>query len=851
MDTANDAVILINGDSVIQSLNGTFTDVFGYTADDLVGKKINVIMPRRYADHHEGYVRRYLDTGESHILGTIREVEALHKDGHEFPVELSMSEMIIGSEHFFVGMLRNISARKDMEAALRKQRSKTLALLRNMLPPRIAQRLMDSPNESIADRCENVTILFADLAGFTPLAGSMDAGALVSLLNAIFSEFDVLAAQYQVEKIKTIGDAIMCAAGLRDTTERPMSADGGADVDGGSGLERMARMALEMHGVVEQRKDAQGRPLKLRIGIHHGVVVAGVIGKKKFLFDLWGDDVNIASRLESSGVPGKTQVSKEVYDRLKDSRLFTFDMQAYLLSTGPAFRRLKSPVSVNGGLGRSPSMSAQLTSINKSIVSAWQELRSVAMNSDNAAFSEGLPSPRAAAKPTASRRHKARRETILRLDLASISVFDLREEDGAALFRRLVEDLELHKTLGLDLNMVEELAAQALADHRDVPYHNRLHAMDVSLTTHSLLKSCKALPSGSAAGTAADAEQHLQLPNAVAVVPEFQLTEIDRLALMLAAVCHDLDHPGLLAKRPDPQTPTSYDAAAKLEKSFRDRPQSRKSLEAHHANRCVELLERHLRAIAPSLIDSEILHIQKIALEGILDTNMEIHEDFMSRFKQFFALESPRKHVHAHAGAGAGAGTPGRAAIASHRAELELDAGHDAHVHAGEDQSLSDTGVVAAGAIMQHLNVDAGSTLELELEAGRAYGHVDEAERQYAGRQLLCGAILKVADLGNAARPFADARRWARRIVLELGLASAAGTGGEATTLSPDADLSAEGPLADEALAGPQDSFLRGVALPLFETVARILPEGVRPMLERATVNADAWRSLKGEPNSN
>eukprot|EP00741_Cyanophora_paradoxa_P012693 tig00020616_g12263.t1 len=746
MDTANDAVVLINGDSIIQSLNGTFTDVFGYTADELIGKSVNLIMPRRYADHHEGYVRRYLDTGESHILGTIREVEALHKDGHEFPVELSMSEMIIGKEHFFVGMLRDISARKDMEAALRKQRSKTLALLRNMLPPRIAQRLMDSPNESIADRCENVTILFADIVGFTPLAGGMDAGKLVSLLNAIFSEFDVLAAQYQVEKIKTIGDAIMCAAGLKDTTERPLSAGGNGGTDE-SGLERMARMALEMHEVVAQRRDADGNPLRLRIGIHHGVVVAGVIGKKKFLFDL--------------------------------------------------------------------------------------ELRSVAIGSnESTANADMLQSLR-----VVTRRHKARRETILRLDLASISVFDLQEEDGPALFRRLVEDLGLDKALGLDLNMVEELADHALRDHREVPYHNRLHAMDVSLTTHALLKSSKAAEPG----------QHPHAVHAAGAAPhEIRLTEIDRLALMLAAVCH-----GLLKKHPKLQalaSMTSVEAAAKLERSFRNRPRSRQSLEAHHANRCVELLERHLRAIAPSLIDAEILHIQKLALESILDTNMDIHEEFMARFKAFFSIDRNVDVAGSSSGTGSisGTGAAANGSGAPAPTPTQEAAAADAAAAAGGQLQPHGTDV------MQHLNlgadtaagVDVGEVADVDGADGDAGG-----DRLYAGRQLLCGAILKVADLGNAARPFADARRWARRIVLELGLASAAASGsGSASggaSCGPEADLSGEGPLSDEALAGPQDAFLRRVALPLFETVARILPEAVRPMLERAAVNADAWSSLK------
>eukprot|EP00741_Cyanophora_paradoxa_P015163 tig00020849_g14634.t1 len=162
---------------------------------------------------------------------------------------------------------------------------------------------------ALADRVENVSVMFADIVNFTPLAGSMDAADLVGMLNNIFSEFDSLAEKYGLEKIKTLGDAFMCAGGVP-----PEKSD---NLRGTYHVERMAMMALEMHEVITKYKTFDGRPFRIRIGMHLGTVIAGVIGKKKFLYDLWGDTVNIASRMESSGLPGASQVSAEVYAMLR------------------------------------------------------------------------------------------------------------------------------------------------------------------------------------------------------------------------------------------------------------------------------------------------------------------------------------------------------------------------------------------------------------------------------------------------------------------------------------------------------------------------------------------------------
>jgi class 3 adenylate cyclase len=177
------------------------------------------------------------------------------------------------------------------------------ALLLNILPPEIAARLKEGEHE-IADGFADVTVLFGDIVGFTALSSRTSATEVVDMLNGLFSRFDEAAAELGIEKIKTIGDCYMAVCGL------PKPCPDHAD--------RMARMALRMAEATRQYGQEKGLDLQLRIGLNSGPVVAGVIGVTKFIYDLWGDTVNIASRMESTGVPGGIQVTRSVYERLKD-----------------------------------------------------------------------------------------------------------------------------------------------------------------------------------------------------------------------------------------------------------------------------------------------------------------------------------------------------------------------------------------------------------------------------------------------------------------------------------------------------------------------------------------------------
>jgi adenylate cyclase len=182
-------------------------------------------------------------------------------------------------------------------------RHRVESLLLDILPEEIAQRLQVEP-QTIADHFEDASVLFADVVDFTPLSSRLDAREVVGLLDELFSSFDELADRYDVEKIKTIGDCYMVAAGV--PRPRPDHA------------QALVRMAFDMHECAKACLADGGQNLWLRIGISSGPVVAGVIGRRRFLYDLWGDTVNMASRMESHGTPGAIQITRSTWELVRD-----------------------------------------------------------------------------------------------------------------------------------------------------------------------------------------------------------------------------------------------------------------------------------------------------------------------------------------------------------------------------------------------------------------------------------------------------------------------------------------------------------------------------------------------------
>ncbi|HET7091026.1 MAG TPA: adenylate/guanylate cyclase domain-containing protein [Anaerolineae bacterium] len=186
---------------------------------------------------------------------------------------------------------------------LRVEQEKSENLLLNILPKEIAA-ILKSENRTIADYFDGASILFADMVNFTPLTAAMAPRQMVDLLNEVFSYFDSLVEKYDVEKIRTIGDSYMVAAGV--PRPRPDHA------------RVLARMALDIQAYVRSNPVCVDKHIDFRMGLNSGPVVAGVIGRKKFIYDLWGDAVNTASRMESHGAPGQIQITRETYELIKD-----------------------------------------------------------------------------------------------------------------------------------------------------------------------------------------------------------------------------------------------------------------------------------------------------------------------------------------------------------------------------------------------------------------------------------------------------------------------------------------------------------------------------------------------------
>ena len=214
-----------------------------------------------------------------------------------------------------VGFLRDITKEKEaMELAIQKRAAEELLL--NILPEEVAKRLQDEPGH-IADHFTTATILFADIVGFTKMSANMDAVSVVRFLNQLFTRFDERLDMYGLNKIKTIGDCYM-------VTSVPAPGGFGDDADPVRMCAAVCHFALDMLDVLAQYNDEnpEQQPIKLRVGIDCGPVVAGVIGTKRFLYDVWGQPVNIASRMESTGIPGKIQVTQHVVEGVPDDEFF-------------------------------------------------------------------------------------------------------------------------------------------------------------------------------------------------------------------------------------------------------------------------------------------------------------------------------------------------------------------------------------------------------------------------------------------------------------------------------------------------------------------------------------------------
>lgn len=345
LDNVMDGIINIDTSGTITRINHAVETMFRYSADEVLNQNVKMLVPSPYSENHDTYLLNYLRTRIPKLIGTGRKVEGRKKDGSLFPIYVSVSEVREEEFHIFTGVVRDLTevvaaeeaaaaeeARKNLEmeklvAQLEDARIKSKKVIETIIPSAIAEQLLK--NIPIPPKnYEDVTILFTDICGFTELSSASEPLDIVELLNDIYSCFDEIIDLYDCYKVETIGDSYMVASGV-------------PKLNGSQHLSEISKLALHLLKAVQTIK-IRHKPsavLKMRLGIHTGPVVAGVVGRKMPRYCLFGDTVSIASRMESAGLPMKIQVSETTYERLEKIGGFHFETRGEMHMPGrPSFR---------------------------------------------------------------------------------------------------------------------------------------------------------------------------------------------------------------------------------------------------------------------------------------------------------------------------------------------------------------------------------------------------------------------------------------------------------------------------------------------------------------------------------
>ena len=298
----NDAIITSDETKRILFWNKGAEYIFGYSAEEAIGQPLTLIIPHALHERHEKGIERMNQHKKPHVLGKVLELTAVKKSGEEFPIELTLGSWDNDDKRYYSGIIRDITEKKKAELIILNEKRKSDELLLNILPKLVADELKRS-GKTLTRRYENVTILFTDFQDFTLLASSISATKLVKELNEIFSRFDDILGAFEIEKIKTIGDAYFAACGLPEKNKDHAF--------------RCIEAAKQMFSYLEERNNNSEIKWKMRAGIHSGSVIAGIVSKKKYAYDLFGDTVNTASRMESNGQVGKINISETTYQLIK------------------------------------------------------------------------------------------------------------------------------------------------------------------------------------------------------------------------------------------------------------------------------------------------------------------------------------------------------------------------------------------------------------------------------------------------------------------------------------------------------------------------------------------------------
>lgn len=323
LESANDAVISIDEHGMVMLWNSAATDLFGYTQDEMIGEPLTAIVPERFRQSHAEGIERVVGGGEHHVIGKTVELAALHRDGREFPMELSLATWEVGGNRFFSGIIRDITERKTAEQALHlankslNEKNAQLEALSGKLAKYLSRQVYDSIFEGrtevqVKSYRKELTVFFSDIQGFTDMTDRLEAEALSEILNTYLSEMSRIADECGGTIDKFIGDGIMIFFGDPDSLGR--RADALACV----------RMALRMKERAAQLRDRWTEyigpnPLHIRMGINTGYCTVGNFGSEDRLdYTIVGGAVNVASRLEETAGPDQIQISHATYSLVKD-----------------------------------------------------------------------------------------------------------------------------------------------------------------------------------------------------------------------------------------------------------------------------------------------------------------------------------------------------------------------------------------------------------------------------------------------------------------------------------------------------------------------------------------------------
>ncbi|KAG2373717.1 hypothetical protein C9374_011806 [Naegleria lovaniensis] len=304
MNAAADGCIVCNPEGSIVIFNKAAENMFGYHQSELLGAPLTSLFS--IADQQKIEKSIFSITSSKNAYTETFELSPVRKNKTCFSASVSISISFFNKKSIIACFVKDITSEKKQTALISEEKKKSEELLLNILPLPVAIRLKQGET-SICEKFNDLTILFSDMVGFTSMSSTMTPNDLIVMLGDIVLNFDKLTEKYYIDKIKTIGDAYFCVAGAHASKSSDHA-------------ERMLKFSIDVFAFLNTFNKQNGweKKINVRIGLHTGDCVGGVIGFKKFAYDLWGDSINVASRMESTGVPGRIHISRSTYERVHD-----------------------------------------------------------------------------------------------------------------------------------------------------------------------------------------------------------------------------------------------------------------------------------------------------------------------------------------------------------------------------------------------------------------------------------------------------------------------------------------------------------------------------------------------------